>query len=384
MSSRRSPRSRPTGCEGGTRYYDGQFDDARLATNLATTAFEQGGTLANYTQVVGLLKDADGAMQGVVARELESGDELEVRGKVVVNATGPFADGVRKLDRPDGPPIIAPSQGVHIVLDRSFISGTSAIMVPHTDDGRVMFAIPWHDVAVVGTTDTPIEEIELEPRPLRSEVEFILDTANRYLSRPAAMEDIRSIFAGIRPLVKAGEGEDTAALSRDHTILIDPNSGLMTVAGGKWTTYRKMAEDVIDQAITLGDLEPRECVTRQLPIHGYHRNTERFGRLDFYGSDAPEVQRMIEADEHSDTRLHPRLEITYGEVRWACRREMARTVDDVLARRTRSLLFDAEAAVEAAPQVATIMAEELGMDSAWIAQQAAEFGAIAANYVISP
>jgi glycerol-3-phosphate dehydrogenase len=281
----------------------------------------------------------------------------------------------------DAPPIIAPSSGVHIVLDRSLLPGDSAIMVPHTDDRRLMFAIPWHDVAVVGTTDTPIDTVELEPKPQRDDVAFILETANRYLARPATADDIRSVFAGIRPLVKMGDGEDTAALSRDHTILIDPQSGLMTVAGGKWTTYRKMAEDVVDQAITLGDLEPRDCVTKNMPIHGYHRNAQRFGDLSFYGADAPDILSIRENDPALAERLHPRLLITGAEVCWACRREMARTVDDVLARRMRCLLFDAQASIEAAPCVAELMAAELGHDQAWAQAQIEAYTAIAQWYL---
>ncbi len=277
--------------------------------------------------------------------------------------------------------MIAPSQGVHIVIDRSFIAGDSAIMVPSTDDGRVMFAIPWHDVAVVGTTDTPIDRIDLEPRPLRSEVEFILETANRYLARPATASDIHSVFAGIRPLVKTGSGANTAALSRDHTIMIDPDSGLMTVAGGKWTTYRRMAEDVIDQAIVLGALDARDCVTKHFSIHGFHRYPARFGKLAFYGSDAQLIQKLGDEDENMKDPLHPRLGITGAEVVWACRNEMARTVDDVLARRTRTLLFDAAAAIEVAPAVAAIMASELGRDQAWADTQVEDFKSIASGYV---
>ena len=338
---REIPSINTEGLRGGTRYYDGQFDDARLAINLATTATDQGATLVNYAPVVRLLKSSAGTIEGVVLRDAESGDELTALGKVVVNATGPFADGVRKLDRGDLPPVIAPSQGVHIVIDRSFIPGDSAIMVPSTDDGRVMFAIPWHDVAVVGTTDTPINRIDLEPVPLREEVDFILETANRYLDRPATRDDIHSVFAGIRPLVKIGNSANTAALSRDHTILIDPDSGLMTVAGGKWTTYRRMAEDVIDQAIVLGALDARECVTKHFSIHGFHRYAERFGELAFYGSDAQLVEKLGEQNPRMREKLHPKLPITGAEVQWACRNEMARTVDDVLSRRTRCLLFDA-------------------------------------------
>jgi len=368
------------GLRGGTRYYDGQFDDARLAINLATTAFEQGATLLNYARVSAINKDTDGVVSGVTIVDEETGQEHPVDGRVVINATGPFADAVRKLDNPDAKPIIAPSQGVHLVLDRSFIAGDSAIMVPHTDDGRVMFAIPWHDVAVVGTTDTPIEEVSLEPRAFDEEIDYILETANRYLQRPATRDDILSVFAGIRPLVRAGGSEDTAALSREHTIVVDPDSGLLTAAGGKWTTYRKMAEDIVDHAFVLADLEPEPCMTRNLQIHGYHRRAERFGRFDFYGSDAAEIENLVQSDAKLSERVHPDLDLTVGEIVWFCRKEMARTVDDVLARRSRSLLFNARAAREAAPGVALAVANELGRDNNWIEQQNRTFQVLASGY----
>ncbi len=369
---------------GGTRYFDGQFDDARLAINLAATAAEQGGTLLNYAPVTGLLKDRAGLVQGVLARDDETGEELVVHGRVVINATGPFADGVRRLDDPAAVPIIAPSQGVHVVLDRSFIPGDSAIMVPHTDDGRVLFAIPWYDVAVVGTTDTPVESVALEPRAFPEEIAFILETANRYLERPATGADVRSVFAGIRPLVKLGDDENTAKLSREHSILVDPKSGLVSVAGGKWTTYRKMAEDVVDHAVPLGALPPRPCVTERFPIHGHHGSGEQGGRLAFYGSDAGGVRRLADVDPVLGEPLHERLPIHGAQVVWACRHEMARTVDDVLARRTRSLLFDARAAIEAAPKVAALMAAELGRDQAWVTVQIDTFVALAQGYVFGP
>ncbi|MDA1087703.1 MAG: glycerol-3-phosphate dehydrogenase/oxidase [Verrucomicrobia bacterium] len=374
------PSINPEGLRGGTRYYDGQFDDARLAINLATTAFEQGATLLNYARVSAINKDEDGVAGGVTIVDAETGQEHRIDGRVVINATGPFADAVRRLDNPDAKPIIAPSQGVHLVLERSFISGDAAIMVPHTDDGRVMFAIPWHDVAVVGTTDTPIDEISLEPRAFDEEIDYILETANRYLQRPATRDDILSVFAGIRPLVKAGDAEDTAALSREHAILVDPDSGLLTAAGGKWTTYRKMAEDIVDQAFVLADLEPEPCMTRDLQIHGYHRRAERFGRFDFYGSDAAEIENLTQSDPALAERVHPELELTAGEIIWFCRREMARTVDDVLARRSRSLLFNARAAMQATDAVARVMARELGHGKDWIQQQSDDFRAIASRY----
>jgi len=377
------PSINPEALRGGTRYFDGQFDDARLAISLAITAAEHGATVINYAGVTAIKKDASGAANGVSIRDVESGKEIEVFGKVIVNATGPQADAVRRLDQPNAESIVAPSQGIHIVLDRSFIPRDSAIMVPHTDDGRVMFAIPWYDVAVVGTTDTPIDEISLEPTPFDHEIDFILETANRYLSRPACRSYIKSVFAGIRPLVKAGSGGSTAALSRDHTILIDPDSGMMTVVGGKWTTYRKMAEDVVDQASVLGELETAACMTESLRIHGHHENPGILGRLSFYGSDAASIQSLIDSDATLLQPIHPHLKTTAAEVVWACHHEMARTVEDVLSRRSRSLLFDARAASEAAEHVAKLMASELGHDEAWVVDQTAAFRLLAEGYTIT-
>ncbi len=374
------PSIRTTGLRGGIRYYDGQFDDARLAVNLAQTAVREGGTVLNYCRVTRLCKDSTGAVTGVTIRDEESGEVFDVLGRAIVNATGPFVDSIRRMDRPGVPSIISPSQGIHIVLDRSFLPGQAAIMVPHTDDGRVMFAIPWHDVAVVGTTDTAIEKVSLEPRPLPGEVEFILETANRYLSRAATASDIRSVFAGIRPLASNGETGDRSTLSRDHSILIDPDSGLLTVAGGKWTTQRRMGEDVIDQASMLAGLEPAACVTQDLPIHGARENSDRHGRLAYYGSDAAEILALSEAEEGLAAQIHERLPLTKAEVVWACRQEMAQTIDDVLARRSRSLLFDAQASIEAAPAVGEVMAKELGRDEAWRLTQIQEFTSIAEGY----
>jgi glycerol-3-phosphate dehydrogenase len=310
----------------------------------------------------------------------ETGEKLELRARVVVNATGPFSDGVRRMDDPAAKPLIAPSQGVHLVLDREFLPGDAAIMVPQTDDGRVLFAIPWHDRVVVGTTDTPIREVSLEPRPLEEEVSFLLGHVVRYLTKDPTRLDVRSVFVGIRPLARAGDVGDTAALSREHTLLVS-DSGLLTIAGGKWTTYRKMAEDVVDHAAVLGGLDPQPCVTEHVNIHGFHERPERFGELAFYGADAVELQALMSGDG-LDRRLHRRLPIRAGEVVWAARMEMARTVDDVLARRTRSLLLDARAAMEIAPQVARLRAAELHREEGWAEAQVETFLRIARGYVL--
>lgn len=378
----RLPTIETEGLRGGVIYHDGQFDDARLLINLFATAAEQGAVLLNYVGVTELQKDGDGFVSGVVARDAETGEELHATARVVINATGAFSDAIREMDDPEVRPIIRPSQGVHVVLDRSFHPGEDAIMVPHTDDGRVLFAVPWHDVVVLGTTDTPIDEVSLEPCPQADEVEFLLTHAARYLTRDPTPADVLSVFAGIRPLVAADPDDDTAALSRDHTLLIS-TSGLVTIAGGKWTTYRKMAEDAVDHAAVCAGLEERDCLTRELRIHGHHAHAERFGRLWPYGSDAPEIESLIERDPRCGEALHPELPYQVGEVVWAIREEMARTVDDVLARRTRALLLNARAACEAAPRVAEILAAELGHDEVWVEAQRQEFQALAAAYILS-
>jgi len=378
----RLPTIETDGLRGGVVYHDGQFDDARLLLDLAQTAADQGAALLNYCRVEGLEKDGEGYVTGVRAIEQETGVEFQTQARVVLNATGVFTDELRRMDDPEASPMIQPSQGVHLVLPRSFLGGTSAIMVPHTDDGRVLFAIPWHDVVVIGTTDTPVEDPQLEPVPQEEEVEFLLTHAARYLTKDPTPADVLSCFAGLRPLV-GGEGNgDTASLSRDHTLQVS-NSGFVTLTGGKWTTYRKMAEDAIDHCIILGDLEARECVTRELNIHGFHTHPERFGELADYGSDAPAVDALIQSDPALAEPLHPRLRPRSGEVVWAVREEMARTVDDVLARRTRSLILDARAAVEAAPKVAELMASELEKGPAWVEAQVKNFTEMAKPYVLT-
>jgi glycerol-3-phosphate dehydrogenase len=375
------PTLEPQGLRGGVMYHDGQFDDARLAVTLARTLTDLGGTAVNYMPVVGLIKDG-GLVRGALARDGESGVEHEVRAKVVVNATGVFADGLRRLDDPASAPLVVPSQGVHLVLDRSFQPGDSAILVPHTDDGRVLFAVPWHGRVVVGTTDTPVAEPDLEPRPLAAEIEFLLTHAARYLTRHPGPGDVLSCFAGLRPLVRAHTlhgGKDTAALSRDHTLVISP-SGLVTITGGKWTTYRRMGEDTIDQAALLAGLPEKPPVTATLPLHGWAERGDPLPEGNAYGADAPAVAGLAGERPGWGGLLHPRLPYRVCDAVWAVRQEMARTVEDVLARRTRALLLDARASVEAAPAVARLLAAELGRDAAWEAAQAAAYGEMARGY----
>ena len=370
------------GLRGGVAYYDGQFDDARMLLNMAQTAAEQGATLVNYMKVAALTKSGEGFVDGVVAHDLESGTEYTIQAKVVINCTGPFADELRRMNDPEARGMIAGSTGVHVVLDGSFLSGDNAIMVPRTADGRVLFAIPWYDKVLLGTTDVPTKNFTMEPWPTQEEVDFILENAEGYLDRSPTRDDILSVFSGIRPLVKAADDANTSQISRDHTISVT-KSGLVTIAGGKWTTCRHMAEDLIDNAMIVADLEPQPCVTQQLRIHGYHRYADKFGDLEPYGSDAPAIKDSLRRHPELREKLHPRLKAVAGQVEWAVRMEMARTVDDVLARRTRSLLFDAKAAIEAAPEVARLMAAELGKNDAWAAEQVKSFEAIAKRYLVS-
>jgi glycerol-3-phosphate dehydrogenase len=377
----RLPTIKTEGLKGGVIYFDGQFDDSRLLINLVATASEQGATLLNYAPVTELTKDAEGFVDGVKFRDAETGEEFEARAKVVINATGPFADNLRRNADPSVQPMIAPSQGIHLVFDRSFLAGDNAIMVPHTSDGRVMFAIPWHGHTLVGTTDTPVAEAAIEPVALEQEIDFILQTASLYLEKKPTRDDILSVFAGIRPLVRSGESGNTSALSRDHTIRIE-NSGMITICGGKWTTYRHMAEDCVNQAATLARLPEQPCVTGHLNIHGFHPAAAKFGHLWMYGSDAPLVRQLEESEPGWDSPLDAALPYTGAEVVWAVRHEMARTLEDVLARRTRALFLNAQAAIRMAPRAVELMASELGRDKQWEAEQLRTFHVTARNYLL--
>jgi glycerol-3-phosphate dehydrogenase len=381
----RLPTINQDGLRGGVLYHDGQFDDTRLLTHLIATAVDHGATVVNYASAVDLIKNAEGFLTAVVVEDREAGERHTVEAKVVVNATGIFTDETRRLANAEAQTMVSPSQGIHLVFDRSFLAGDNAIMVPHTSDGRVLFAIPWHNRTLVGTTDTPIDKPSYEPHALEEEIEFVLETAGKYLSRPPTRADVLSIYVGIRPLVKAAGADKskTSALSRDHTIQIDA-SGLLTIVGGKWTTYRHMAEDCVNHAITLGGLNDTPCVTFDLHIHGYTQNFKELGTLGVYGTDAAAIDALVKARPELARPLHPDLPYIAAEIVWAARNEMSRTLDDALARRTRALLLNARAAVAIAPKVALLMAKELGRDEAWEQEQVKSFQSLAQQYILAP
>jgi len=373
------PTLQTRGLRGGIRYFDGQFDDARLAICLAQTLENLGGVPVNYTRVESFLKE-NGRVCGVMARDMETGQSHEVRARAIVNATGVFSDTVRRMDDPQAPGVITVSQGTHVVLDKSFLPGDSALMIPSTDDGRLLFAIPWNDRTLVGTTDTPVRETSLEPRPFHEEIEFLLRHAGRYLAGQPVKRDILSAFAGLRPLVGV-RGRSTAGLSRAHTLLVSA-SGLVTIAGGKWTTYRRMGEETVNAAERAAGLPARTSRTKDLRLHGWSNEIQGASHWTVYGDDSRRLGVLLKENIELDKPLHPRLPYCAGEVVWAVRQEMARTVEDVLARRTRALLLDTRASVEIAPAVAALIAKELGCDTQWEKEQIFAFRTLASRYLL--
>jgi glycerol-3-phosphate dehydrogenase len=382
------PQASPTNLKGGVKYWDGQFNDARLAITLAKTAALHGALLVNYCKAADLLYQ-DGKVTGLVCEDTETGQQIEVHAGCVINAAGVWVDELREKDgianandgRRPTKPMVAPSQGVHIVVDREFLDSEVALMVPKTADGRVLFAVPWLGKVILGTTDTPRHDLDREPRPFKEEVDFILEEAARYLRKAPRREDIRSIWVGLRPLVKPqdDDGDNTKGLSREHTVLVS-RSGLVTVTGGKWTTYRAMAEDVL-----------QKCMDKQLVHCDRVAVTAHLRLLGSDAADAVPVSISLPAGAHSygaeasqlaampgaDVELAPGL--SEGMVRYAARHEFARTVEDVLARRSRLLFLDARLAATLAARVGAVLLEETGQDP-----QIAAFVALAQQYLELP
>jgi glycerol-3-phosphate dehydrogenase len=368
--------------KGGVVYYDGQFDDSRLAVNIAQSCIENGATVLNHFKVKNLQKDEKGLVNGVVAIDTETHKEYRLNTKVVVNATGVFTDEILKMDNTAAKDSIRPSQGIHLVFDKSILPGDAAIMIPKTDDGRVLFLVPWHNRVVVGTTDTVLDTHSLEPKPLDKEVDFIIETANRYLNKKVSKADVLSIYAGLRPLAATKDkSKKTKEISRSHKIIVS-DSELITITGGKWTTYRKMAEDTVNKIIALEKLPYAKCHTENLRIHGAMGTVDRSSHLYIYGTDQIGIEKIKVEDPSLDEGLHPRLEFTKAEVIWAIRHEMARTIEDILARRVRILFLDAKAAIEIAPLVGELLRKELNKTHEWRAEQISEFIQIAEQYVL--
>lgn len=381
---------------GAVIYKDGQFDDARLAINLAQTAADNGAVVLNYCKVIKLLKTLPAVINpgssspkndkekisGVVLQDEISHKQYEVKAKVVINATGVFTDEILRMDDAAAKNIVSPSQGIHLVLEKKFFPGINAMMIPKTEDGRVLFAVPWHNSVVVGTTDTPVEKHSAEPAALEEEIDFIIQHFNKYAVSDIQRADIKSVFAGLRPLVKKGAGNKTALMPRDHTIIVS-NSGMVTITGGKWTTYRKMANDVLSNALFVAKLPKKDCVTEHLKIHGWMSVVDKNDPLYIYGTDAEGIKKLCNGNEVLKEPLHTSLPTIKAEVIWAVRNEMAQTVEDVLARRTRILFLDATAALESASVVAELMAWELNKDEKWIQEQLTAFSSLAKQYLLS-
>jgi len=368
---------------GGILYMDGQFDDARLALALAMTFADQGGTILNYCRVDFLSKEG-GRVNGVAVTDLESGESHQLRGKTVVNATGIFSDSIRRLDQAGAEPVLSVSQGSHIVVDRSFLPSSTALLIPKTDDGRVLFGIPWYDRLIVGTTDISKKESLLEPRPMPEEIDFLIEQTSRYLTRKITHGDILSAFSGLRPLVRAEGAGSTAKLSRSHRIEVS-DTGLISIVGGKWTTYRRMAQDTMDRVIAEAGLQFRRSATKQLALHGKMEVTDRSPN-SVYGSDLARIDELERSNPAWAEKIHARLPYRFSEVVWAVREEMALHLEDVLARRTRSLLLDARASLECARKVAELMAAELGRDGNgdWVEQELGNYQELARGYLPPP
>jgi glycerol-3-phosphate dehydrogenase len=341
--------------KGGILYADGQFDDARLAIDLAITANKNGATLLNYCEANSFIKTKN-KISAVVVTDTINNKEFILKTKSVINATGVFSDEIMEMDDSENDELIELSQGIHLVVDKKYFPSETGMMVPKTDDGRVLFAVPWHDKVILGTTDTPVDFIDVEPQPMEEEIEFVLHHANKYFKQNISRNDVSSMFAGLRPLVKKKGAKSTALLNRDHTIIVS-TSNLVTVTGGKWTTYRKMAQDAVDNAAFVAKLSKEKCVTKDLPIH----------------------QSLVETENFLNEKFH----CDENDIKYFVENEMAMTVEDVLARRTRLLFLDVKEAVSLAPFVAKTMAALMNKNDAWIKDQIEDFTEIAKQYCLT-
>ena len=373
------PGIKEQGLKGSIRYFDGRFDDARLAINIAQTAKENGATLVNYMKVTNLLKNGE-QITGITTADTITGETFQLYGKVVINATGVFVDEILQMSNAAAKKTVRPSQGVHIVLKKEFLNSDSALMIPKTSDGRVLFAVQWHNHLLVGTTDTPLDEHSLEPRALKEETDFILNTAASYFKTKPTESDILSVFSGLRPLAAPTDSNanSTKEISRDHKLMVSAK-GLITITGGKWTTYRRMAEETVNLAIKEAGLPQKACITTQLPIHGCNESTDH-NYLNIYGTDRKNIEALIKQRPELAQKLHDDFPYTFAEVVWSVKNEMAESVEDILSRRLRVLIIDAKAAIEMSETVAAIMAKEIGADKQWEDEQVKSFVKLAEGY----
>lgn len=368
---------------GSIKYHDGQFDDARLGINLVQTIIENNGVAINYVKVENFVKE-NGKISGVLVKDQETGNLYTVKSKIVLNATGVFVDKLIQKDNLKASHIVKPSQGVHLVVDKKFLQSKYALMIPKTRDGRVLFAVPWYNKVIIGTTDLPKEEAVIEPKATNEEIDFILETAGRFLELKPTRADVKSIFAGLRPLAAPKKTTDTKTkeISRKHKIIVS-NSNLVSIIGGKWTTYREMGEDVINKLVKIAKLPKRESITENLHIHGYKKNVDFKNPLYFYGSDLKKIEKLIKATPDLGNWISEDLKIKKAQVVWAVRNEYARNIEDVLSRRTRVLFLDAKESIRIAPEVAKIMAEELSYDVTWEKEQIKSFTELANGYLLN-
>ncbi|MNE07145.1 Aerobic glycerol-3-phosphate dehydrogenase [compost metagenome] len=382
-TQRRISTVRTKGLYGGVVYQDGQFDDSRLAVNVAQTCIQMGGVALNYMRVTNLTKNGAGKVNGIIAQDTDTGEVFTIQGKAIINATGIFVDDILKMDKPEAKQMVRPSQGVHLVFDKSFLPGDDAIMIPKTDDGRVLFLVPWHNRVIAGTTDTPIDEHSLEPIALEKEIEFILKTAGRYLTKQPTRQDALAVFAGLRPLAApTGNSNKTKEISRSHKVIVS-DSNLLTLTGGKWTTFRRMGQDTVDKAIKIGCLPKKESTSATQKIYSAIPTTDRSNHMYIYGSDQEAIHALEQENPVWGEKLVEHLEFKKAEVLWAVRNELAQTVEDVLSRRVRILFLDAKATITAAPEVARILAQELGKDENWQKNQVENFEKVAKNYILN-
>jgi glycerol-3-phosphate dehydrogenase len=348
---------------GGVVYHDGQFDDARMAITLALTANELGASLLNYAEVTGIKKQNE-LVSGVTFRDVYEDKDYEVSAAVVINATGVFSDSIMQMDDASAKPRITPSQGIHLVLDRSFLMGEHAIMIPQTSDGRVLFAVPWHDHVILGTTDTLIEAPLSEPKALSKEIDFVLNNAAQYMRKKPTRADVKSVFAGLRPLAaSAAKQGKTKEISRHHKVNVS-TSGLVSILGGKWTTYRKMAEDTLNAAAMVGGLAVKKCKTKKLKLFGHQKGLLFEDPLHVYGSERAKV--LSQGPESQNKSLSEHFHISHNQILYSIRHEMAMRLEDIVARRLRGLFLEAKETKRILPEIAQIMAAELNKDDQWI------------------